>query len=107
MCYELGDTLICEGGKKIIVFMTFYITKSMSSLIKEKELGGFWGASESFDEITPYYLKGKEENVINTLSCEISNVTGRGKCLLIEKDLNSKVQNSTAKKFASILLRHL
>tara|TARA_Y100000389_G_C17461482_1_gene522070 strand:+ start:1150 stop:1473 length:324 start_codon:yes stop_codon:yes gene_type:complete len=107
MCYELGDTLMCEGGKKIIVFMTFYVSKSISLIPEKSELGGFWGASESFDEITPYYLEGKKENVINTLSCEVSNVTGRCKCLLIEKDLNSKVQNSTAKKFASILLRHL
>tara|TARA_B100000963_G_C22263382_1_gene509511 strand:+ start:151 stop:465 length:315 start_codon:yes stop_codon:yes gene_type:complete len=104
MSYDLGDTLICEGGTKIIVFMTFYINKSIND---NSSLGGFWGTNEKLTEVTPYYLEGSGSEEIGALNSKVSNVMGRGNCLLIEKDLNSQIQSRTAKKFASILLKHL
>lgn len=108
MNYELGDTLLNGNGEKVIVFMTFFVTNSLNKGFKKKDLAGFWAADEKLKKVNPYYLKS-----VYTISCEdekeyqTCKILGRGKCLLVEKDLNMILQKDTAKKFSSILLTHL
>lgn len=108
MNYELGDTLVGKNGEKVIVYMTFFVTNSLYKDPKKKDLAGFWGTDDKLKTVNPYYL----ENVSNISfddkkEYQMCNIVGRGRCLLLEKDLNILLQKDTAKKFSSILLTHL
>lgn len=110
--YKLGDTLSNKSGERFIVIMTFFISKTINTTTKNKELGGFWACKENMKSVLPFYLdKDSFDSLSNSLKL-IENIEtpmqlNRSRCLLTEKDFNIILKEKTAKKFASILLTHL
>jgi len=110
--YELGDTLSNKNGDKFIVIMTFFMSKSLSISKDKKSLGGFWACKDNMKYVAPFYLDEKSFDSLNNSlksleSLETQMKLQRSRCLLMEKDFNIILQEKTAKKFASILLKHL
>tara|TARA_B110000305_G_C19093174_1_gene471759 strand:- start:111 stop:428 length:318 start_codon:yes stop_codon:yes gene_type:complete len=104
--FELGDTLSNENGTKVIVIMTFFVSSDGYCKIEDKKLGGFWGCDASIKEVRPYYVDPNDE-VKELQDFEKAKNIHRSRCVLIEKDFNMILQKETAKKFASILIKHL
>jgi hypothetical protein len=110
--YKLGDTISNKSGERFVIIMTFFVSKNVDTHTKDKSLGGFWACTENMKSILPFYLdKNSFDSLSNSLKL-IENVESpmqmrRSRCLLTEKDFNIILQKKAAKKFASILLKHL